>query len=97
MRKLHTFGVLLFIGLIPKTFSRDASPKATTCDGTSSFWNIGRCCRKNGPCDVGEGHCRSDDECADGLQCGRRNCKKDFSDDNTWWSRGHNCCFGKKS
>ena len=50
---------------------------------------------KNGPCVEGEGHCRRDSDCADGLKCGRRNCKKDFTATGTKWKKNSNCCFSK--
>jgi len=64
----------------------------TECDGTN-FQSIRQCCRKNGPCNVGEGDCNRDSECASGLQCGNNNCKRDFSSTGTKWRRGHDCCF----
>ena len=93
MRELFFVGFLTFIGLISIVVSVEEGWGGSKCDGTS--WNIWGCCRRTGKCALGEGHCYSDDECADGLQCGNRNCRKDFSTDKTWWSRSNNCCFGK--
>ena len=32
------------------------------------------CCSPDRPCTQGEGHCRSDADCAEGLFCGTNNC-----------------------
>ena len=32
------------------------------------------CCKESGECGVGEGHCTSDAECADGLECRSDSC-----------------------
>ena len=64
------------------------------CDGTNHY-HMRICCKINGPCELGQGHCNSDNECADGLLCGRNNCKKDFSNEYTLWSNHHNCCYCK--
>ena len=34
----------------------------------------GTCCDKDNRCDIGEGDCDSDSDCADGLKCGTDNC-----------------------
>ena len=77
------------------------------CDGKSLrgvldldlYSELDRCCEIYGPCGVGNGHCNSDSECADGLTCGKENCRKDFSSTTYWqhsdWRSHHNCCFGK--
>ena len=64
-------------------------PEPTACDGTDSN-NIRRCCRLYGPCLEGEGDCSRDSECAQGLRCGRNNCRTDFSSEEptTFWKRG---------
>ena len=73
----------------------DSEPETGTgCDGTDWF-NIRRCCRYNGPCNLGEGDCNKDSECSDGLTCGNNNCQSDFSTSATWWGRRHDCCIGK--
>ena len=71
-------------------------PEPAACDGTDPG-NIRRCCRNFGPCLEGEGHCSRDSECAEGLRCGSRNCRNDFSSQEplTFWTRRHNCCIGK--
>ena len=68
-------------------------PTSSDCDGTKSG-NIIRCCRKNGPCNEGEGDCNRDSECANGLVCGSNNCRRDFSSEGTLWRRVHDCCHG---
>jgi len=42
----------------------------TACSGGDS------CCSKNFPCDIGEGDCDSDSDCAGDLKCGNDNCNK---------------------
>ena len=63
------------------------------------FQHIRKCCREHGPCDIGEGHCRSDDECSDGLKCGIENCDNDFpselSDEPRLWQTWDSCCYCK--
>ena len=79
-----------------ETIAPDSEPETGTgCDGTDWF-NIRRCCRYNGPCNLGEGDCNKDSECADGLTCGSNNCQSDFSTGQTWWGRRHDCCIGNK-
>ena len=79
-----------------ETIAPDSVPETGTgCDGTDWF-NIRRCCRYNGPCNLGEGDCNKDSECADGLTCGSNNCQSDFSTGDTWWGRRHDCCIGNK-
>jgi len=93
MASVHILFALICIGIIPNVVSqwwRDS------CDGTN-WSSIRRCCRRNGPCNVGEGDCNSDSECADGLKCGKNNCHRDFDAWNKWWSRGHDCCFAPDS
>ena len=65
------------------------------CNGKGNWWERWGCCRKNGPCKEGEGSCRTDNDCADGLTCGRRNCRKHFSNSETRWMWWDNCCLGK--
>lgn len=90
MRSLRLLLILVCMAVIPSAFAQD-------CDGTSGWWGIRRCCRKNGPCDVGQGDCNRDSECADGLQCGNNNCRRDFSTSETRWGRRHDCCFSPES
>ena len=58
------------------------------CNGSGQWWDRWNCCSNNGPCQAGEGSCRRDNDCAEGLKCGKRNCEKPFG----WWE---NCCYGK--
>ena len=46
------------------------------------------CCSQKAPCSVGEGGCRIDSDCEQGLMCGYRNC------DPKYFSRRTNCCSG---
>ena len=89
MGSLRLLLILVCMAVLPSALAQD-------CDGTSGWWGIRRCCRKNGPCDVGQGDCNRDSECADGLQCGDNNCRRDFSTSETWWGRRHDCCFCKQ-
>ena len=36
------------------------------------------CCTSSNQCDIGEGDCDYDQDCADGLICGTDNCPSDF-------------------
>lgn len=45
------------------------------------------CCRNDNKCDVNEGHCKTSDDCKNGLTCGENNCPRGFPD----WS--FNCCY----
>ena len=54
--------------------------------------------KRRGLC-LGDGHCRVDTDCADGLRCGNKNCQ-DIHDSTTWgtdldptgWDKEDNCC-----
>ena len=47
---------------------QEAQPRCNPAD------NDYYCCTSNNPCDIGEGDCDSDDECAGNLVCGTENC-----------------------
>ena len=70
---------------IDELIDPEAPPPPFTCDGDGKLWEIRRCCQENGPCNEGEGVCFRDSECADGLRCGSRNCKSDFSTTASKW------------
>ena len=58
------------------------------CDGKHKDRDGANCCTISNICDIGEGHCNSDNECKGNLVCGTENCKSIF---------GHspsdfNCC-----
>ena len=42
------------------------------CLGLSNDWD---CCTASSPCNIGEGDCDKDSECAAGLKCGQDNCR----------------------
>ena len=44
------------------------------------------CCDEKNPCEEGQGDCKSDDQCAGDLFCGKDNCGAAF----TW--DGADCC-----
>ena len=100
MKKLYILNLLFYVDTIPWVLScsggsHEDRPLVDNwkCDGTNNPSDyIGICCKINGPCELGQGHCNSDNECADGLVCGTNNCKKDFSNEYTLWSNHHNCC-----
>jgi len=92
---------------MPACIASFSKPSVKNCDGKSTRGilnlaftssDLDRCCEIYGPCGVGQGHCNSDSECADGLTCGKENCWKDFSNTTYWkvsnWHLRHNCCFG---
>jgi len=61
-----------------------------TCNGVPhTFFG---CCSSSNPCDVGEGDCKSDSDCAGELVCGTRNCESDFSSSYTNWHYTADCC-----
>ena len=59
------------------------------------------CCSSKQKCNEDEGHCVSDDDCKQGLKCGKNNCRKQKglqrSDwmDSIYWT--DNCCENKNS
>merc|ERR1719328_750662 len=58
-----------------------SSPAA--CDGVpTTDWS---CCSSTRPCSLGQGDCNNDKECANGLKCGKDNCRKDFSTTGSNW------------
>ena len=95
MNRLYILTLLFYVDIIPWVLSCSGGSHEgldnLKCDG---IYNplIGLCCKTNGPCELGQGHCNSDIECVDGLVCGINNCKKDFSNEYTLWSNYHNCC-----
>ena len=104
MNKLYIMTLLFYLDIIPWVLSCSGGSHedraenvngSSICDGTNHFDQLQICCKTNGPCEWGQGHCNSDKECALGLLCGRNNCKKDFSNEHTRWSNNDNCCFGK--
>ena len=58
-----------------------------TCYGGDES-KLESCCTENFPCEIGEGDCDSDSECAGNLTCGEDNCGPGFS-----WSSS-DCCQG---
>ena len=46
-------------------------------------WNF-LVCSPTSKCKEGKGHCSVDEDCQDGLKCGRKNCIQDNS---------KNCCY----
>ena len=55
--------------------------------GTDILLRARGCCNHNYPCDEGEGHCEIDNQCKDGLICGKNNCDKQ-----KFPSTGTRCC-----
>jgi len=47
------------------------------------------CCNSKRPCGVGEGDCDTDEDCGNGLKCGKRNCAQ-FRPENF---AGADCCY----
>ena len=98
MIRLYILTLLFYVDTIPWVLSCSGGSHedgSSMCDGTNHFDHIPMCCKTNGPCEWGQGHCNSDNECANGLLCGRNNCKKDFSNEHTRWSNHDDCCYGK--
>ena len=50
------------------------------------------CCTSTNPCNVGEGDCDSDFECAVGLRCEYDNCLRDFPYAASNWKHDADCC-----
>ena len=63
---------------------------AQNCNGIpSTDWS---CCSSTSPCNVGEGDCDFDSDCAGSLTCGMNNCVNDFSSNGSSWSSAADCC-----
>ena len=66
---------------------------ARSCDGTQpgSYWS---CCTSSNQCNVGEGDCDFDEDCATGLICGTDNCQETGIPGSDW-NYSADCCIGK--
>ena len=64
------------------------------CNGIPTT-NFG-CCTSSNPCDVGEGDCNLDSECAGRLICGSDNCRTKYSTPGSNWGSFADCCTDGK-
>ena len=66
-----------------------ASPN---CDGIpSTDWG---CCSSSNQCNVGQGDCDDDSDCAGSLTCGSNNCRATGMPGSNWDNHA-DCCVGK--
>ena len=66
------------------------APIAPNCDGIPrTDWS---CCSSRNQCNVGEGDCDRDGDCASGLICGANNCRPGKT--GSRWSSYADCCIG---
>ena len=67
----------------PSDYDCCMKPKTCKAEDTDK-----ECCEHSGPCGEGEGDCDGDDECENGLVCGKGNCPSGFPSD-------YDCCYEK--
>ena len=75
----------------PPTFSLTTT--VPRCKGIpSTHWS---CCSTANPCQLGQGDCDSNSECAGTLVCGLNNCRADHSITGSNWDTIADCCIRK--
>ena len=73
------------------TTTTPAPTVAPNCNGIPmTDWS---CCTTNNPCNINEGDCDDDRQCAAGLVCGTNNCRATGITGSNWHS-GADCCVG---
>ena len=68
----------------PITGKRCENNPNPSCNGGDS------CCTSENKCKEWEGDCDDDDDCLDGLICGKENCPRKYGYD---WDKTDDCCF----